>query len=95
MLKNDLMSWDELRKDLFTSDEIAIADAKISLISSIIEARNEEGITQQRLEKLSGVSQPVIARLETFKTDPQLSTIIKILGAIGKTLAIVPQQSKR
>jgi len=39
---------------------------------------------------LSGVKQPVIARLEKGQTDPQLTTVMKILAPLGKTIAIVP-----
>jgi predicted transcriptional regulator len=42
------------------------------------------------LEELSGVRQPVIARLENGETDPHLTTILKILRPLGKTLAVVP-----
>ena len=81
--------WDDLRNTLLTSDERAETDMKVALISEIIYARRENGFTQKELEKVSGVKQPVIARLERGNTDPQLSTLIKVLGALGKTLAIV------
>ena len=46
------------------------------------------GISQKKLEELSGVKQPVIARMEKRKTSPQLDTILKILAPLGKTLYI-------
>ncbi|MBS5424239.1 helix-turn-helix transcriptional regulator, partial [Streptococcus sp.] len=48
---------------------------------------------QKKLEELSGVKQPVIARMETGKTAPQLDTVLKILASLGKTLAVVPLDS--
>ena len=51
-------------------------------------------VTQQALEALSGVRQPVIARLEGNTSDPRLTTILKILRPLGKTLAIVPVEEK-
>ncbi|HEY5465522.1 MAG TPA: helix-turn-helix transcriptional regulator [Clostridia bacterium] len=62
---------------------------KASILCAIIDARYEKGISQKQLEHLSGVSQPVIARLETDVSDPQLTTILKILQPLGKTLAVV------
>lgn len=56
----------------------------------IIFYEDEKGITQRKLETLSGVKQPVIARVENGNTTPNLSTILKILQPLGKTLAIVP-----
>jgi len=43
---------------------------------------------------MSGVKQPVIARMETGSTSPQLDTILKILAPLGKTLAVVPIAGK-
>ena len=47
-------------------------------------------MTQKQLEELSGVKQPVIARMEKGYTNLQLDTILKILLPLGKILAIVP-----
>ena len=83
-------SWDEVRKELFTPEEIAASDLRVALIGELIEARQEKGISQKQLEELSGVKQPVIARMETGTTSPQLDTVLKILAPLGKTLAVVP-----
>lgn len=83
-------SWDEVEKELFTPEEIAEGDLRVALIGELIKARQEKGITQKQLEELSGVKQPVIARLERGTSIPQISTILKILAPLGKTLAIVP-----
>lgn len=83
-------SWDEVRSKLFTPEEIVESDLRVALIGELIRARQELGISQKKLEELSGVKQPVIARLERGATNPQLDTILKILAPLGKTLAIVP-----
>ena len=82
--------WDTLRETLLTPEERIETDIKIALLGEIINARRANGLTQKELEVASGVKQPVIARLEHGTTDPQLSTIIKVLAPLGKTLAIVP-----
>jgi DNA-binding XRE family transcriptional regulator len=86
--------WDSLRESLLTPEERAETDIKIALLDEIIKARQSRGMTQKELEAVSGVKQPVIARLEYGNTDPQLSTIIRILAPLGKTLAIVPLNQK-
>ena len=83
-------SWDEVRKELFTPEEIAESDLRVALIGELIKARQEKGISQKKLEELSGVKQPVIARMESGSTNPQIGTILKVLAPLGKTLAIVP-----
>ena len=52
------------------------------------------GISQKKLEKLSGVKQPIIARMEKGTTNPQIETVLKVLAPLGKTLAIVPIEKK-
>lgn len=79
---------------LLTPEEIAESNLRVALIGELIKARQEKGISQKKLEQLSGVKQPVIARMETGKTNPQLDTILKVLAPLGKTLAIVPLENQ-
>lgn len=83
-------SWDEVRKELFTPEELAASDLRVALIGEFIKAREEKGITQKKLEELSGVKQPIIARMERGTTSPQIETVLKVLAPLGKTLAVVP-----
>ena len=85
-------SWDEIKKQLFTSEEIAESEVRVAIINEMIKAREENGITQKQLEAMSGIKQPVISRMENGTSDPQLSTVLKILNSLGKTLQIVPMK---
>lgn len=82
--------WQDIRKKLFTQEENAESDLRVALIGELIKARQDKGITQKQLEILSGVKQPVIARMENGTSIPKLSTILKVLAPLGKTLAVVP-----
>ena len=82
--------WDDVRKELFTPEEIAESDLRVAVISALIEAREEQGISQKQLEEISGVKQPVIARMERGTSIPRLDTVLKVLAPLGKTLAVVP-----
>ena len=57
-------TWEELEKEIFTPEEIAASDLRVALINEMIKAREAQGISQRKLEELSGVSQTVIARME-------------------------------
>lgn len=81
-------NWTDVRKDIFSSEEISASDLRVALIGEIIHARKEQGISQKKLEEMSGVKQPVIARMEKGNTNPNLDTILKILAPLGKTLYI-------
>ena len=83
-------TWDEAREKLYTPEENMASDLRVAIIMELIKARNEKGISQKELERLSGVSQPVIARMERGTTNPQIDTLIKVLAPLGKKLAIVP-----
>lgn len=83
-------TWGELQKEIFTPEEIAASNLRVALIGELIKARQEKGISQKKLEELSGVKQPIIARMEKGSTSPQVDTLLKVLAPLGKTLAIVP-----
>ena len=81
-------NWDDVRKEIFTPEEIAASDLRVALIGELIKARQERGISQKMLEELSGVKQPVIARMEKGSTTPNINTVLKVLAPLGKTLYI-------
>ncbi len=93
-------TWDEFRQELLdkgylTPEEIAASDLRVALIGEFIKAREEKGISQKKLEELSGVKQPVIARMEKGSTSPRIETVLKVLAPLGKTLAIVPLEAAK
>ena len=87
-------TWEEVRKTLLTPEERAASNLRVAMMIELIHARQERGISQKRLEELSGVKQPVIARMERGSTSPQIDTVLKVLAPLGKTLAVVPLESK-
>lgn len=83
-------NWKDVRSELFSKEEILESDMRVAIMSELIEARYEQGISQKKLEEVSGISQPVIARMETGESSLQLDTVLKVLTSLGKTLAVVP-----
>lgn len=65
--------WEEVRKEIFTAEEIAESDSRVAVISELIKARQEREISQAKFEECVGV----------------LETIQKMLAATGKQLAVV------
>lgn len=88
--QNESRGWADMRKDIFTKEELAEADLRVALICELINARKEKGITQAELEAMTGIKQPSIARIENGGTTPSVQTMIKLLIPLGKTLKIVP-----
>ena len=85
---NTFATWEGVRKEMFTPEEIAESNLRVALIGELVKARKERGLSQKQLEELTGVKQPVIARMENGSTTPNLSTILKVLAPLGKTLYI-------
>jgi len=91
-----LTDWSDYKTTIpLTQDEWDEISLKVKIVGEVVKAREGQSVTQQDLEALSGVRQPVIARLERNNIDPRLTTLLKILRPLGKTLAIVPIESER
>jgi ribosome-binding protein aMBF1 (putative translation factor) len=93
--EDTLTSWEDLREQILTPEERAVSALRVSMMSAIVRARAEKGITQRKLEEMSGVKQPVIARMESGAANTQLETVLKVLAPLGKTLCVVdiPQET--
>ena len=85
-----MRKWSDVEKELYTAEEIRENKLRVAIICELIRARQDKKISQRELEQLSGVKQPVISRLESGETSPQIETVLKILAPLGKTLAVVP-----
>jgi transcriptional regulator with XRE-family HTH domain len=48
--------------------------------------REQKGMTRYRLAKLSGLSSEGVSKLERPGSDPRLSTLYKVAGALGVTV---------
>lgn len=65
--------WEDVRKELFTAEELAESDLRVSLIRELIKARQEREINQAQFEEIVGV----------------LETVQNLLALSGKQLAVV------
>ncbi len=81
--KNHVKGIDELSKK-----EIEEMEALASIVSAIIDKRNEMGLSQRDLAELCGIPQSSVARIETFKTTPNVETLIKLLQPLGLKLTV-------
>lgn len=88
------MSWNEFEEQHFTPEERAAMALRVSLICKLIEARNDQKLTQRDLAEKTGLTQAAIARIERCKTFPNVNTLLKILAPLGYALGIVPLQGK-
>ena len=71
-------TWEEVRQEMFTKEEIAESDLRVALIGEIVKARKEKGISQRRLGEIFGVCNQTISFWETGSGEPDLDTLLAI-----------------
>ena len=59
------------------------------IISQLVEARLEKGISQAELARMIGTQRSNICRLERGTQNPTLDTIVKIASALGKDVSLL------
>lgn len=68
-----------------------------TLAKNVVLARNARSMTQDELAQASGVSRATIAQIESGESDPRLSTLIQLSGAleVSPLLLLLGQQEIR
>lgn len=84
-LKNVARKW--LKDPEFKAGYDALEE-EFALASLLIEARTRANLTQAELASRMGTSQSTIARLESGKAAPSLSTLRRLAKATGTRLEI-------
>lgn len=92
-------SWEELESELLADPATRAAYEEIKpryeLARKMIALRAAAGLSQRDLAKRVGVSQPVIARLESGSISPRWETIEKIVEATGGEVIFKARHGKR
>ena len=83
-------TWQEVRKELYTPEEIAASDARVKLAIALSKARKAQGLTQKELSAKTGIRQPIISRLEHGDTATQIDFLIRLATAMNMEMQVVP-----
>ena len=88
---SDMTTWKRLRDELnLTEEDEKVIALEKKLIQTMVQIREEKGLTQAQLAKLCDVKQPLIARMESSSHSPLIDSLLRILVPLGYTLQIVP-----
>ncbi len=68
--------------------DLADIEAQASIISAMIKQRNELGLSQRELASLCDIPQSSVARIESFQTTPNLTTLLKLFRVLGLKLSV-------
>jgi DNA-binding XRE family transcriptional regulator len=95
--KGDFMEW--LRREVKRrggEKEVAVRFDELMLEDQLTALRRKRGISQAKLAKLVGVSQPVIARIESGRVhNLTIGTIIRTAVALGGRVEILIKPNRR
>ncbi len=86
-------SWQDLRREILSKPETQRAyeamAAEYEIARSVIRARLCNKMTQQQLADKCGMTQNMIAKIESGHCNPTFNTLSKVAGALGKELKLV------
>jgi transcriptional regulator with XRE-family HTH domain len=86
-----LISFDEVRAEALAKPAVKAEYDRLGpafvVAEAVVRARKAAGLTQAQLAERMGAAQPFIARIESAKTIPSISTMVRIASATGTTFA--------
>lgn len=86
--KNGFLVWDEeFERKIFTPEEIAASNIRVAVMQELVKAR-DKGVKIKDIAKKTGVKKSKIKKLAGWEEEPKFETVINVLLALGKTLAI-------
>ena len=74
----------EIGKDLDEIEEVS------TIVGAMIEQRHNLDLSQRDLAELCGIPHSSVARIESGKSTPNLSTLLKIFKQLGLSFTIQP-----
>ena len=88
-----MAKWKDIKKELLKNPEVKRAydelEPEYQMASSLIQARIDSKMTQAELAEKAGVSQVMIARLESGTSNPTVHTVSRVANVLGKELKLV------
>ena len=74
----------EIGKDIDEVEEVS------AIVGAMIEQRHSLELSQRELAELCGIPHSSVARIESGKTTPNLSTLLKIFNQLGLSFSVQP-----
>lgn len=81
------MTWDDLKRSLFTPEELEASDIRVAIIGELIHAR-QHGITIKDIAKKTGLKKSKIKKLMAWDKKPEFDTVVAVLLSLGKTITV-------
>jgi DNA-binding XRE family transcriptional regulator len=89
---DNLRSWHDAKKDFLKNPEVKAEYEALrphfEIISQIIRARSEQGLTQEELAAKTGIRRTNISRLESGNYNPSLDFLARVAQGLGLELHV-------
>ena len=88
-----MSTWNEYKDYVHEVDPDAAKDmdeaAEVaSIVSAMVKQRNALGLSQRDLAAMCEIPQSSVARIESYKSTPNLETLLKIFNRLGLKLSV-------
>lgn len=92
---NNMTTWADYKNKIRTSNNELAEDVdeieKISkIVGAMISQRHNLNLSQRELADLCHIPHSSVARIESGKSSPNLSTLLKIFNQLGLSLTVQP-----
>ena len=84
------IKWSDIRESVCDAEELERIERRNEVMRKLLARRAELKLTQKDVERLSGVKQSVISRMERAVTSAQMDTFFDVLEALHLRLELVP-----
>ena len=89
-----MRTWENYKREAkeindFAKQDIEEMEILASIVTTIINRRNELGYSQRELADICGLPQSSVARIEACVVKPNVETLIRIMKPLGLTLSVV------
>ncbi len=93
-----MATWNDYKKHVKdTNPEIAKdideTEAISKIVGAMIEQRHNLNLSQRELAELCGIPHSSVARIESGKSSPNMTTLLKIFKHLGLHLSVTPTTS--
>ena len=89
-----MKTWEEYKKEIKKENKQSKFDIEemenlANIVTAIYKKRENLGLSQKELADMCDIPQSTVARIETFKTSPNIDTLIKIAHKLGMKVAVL------
>lgn len=88
-----MTTWNEYKDhvkaiDADAGNDLREAEEMAGIVSAMVQQRNALGLSQRELAAMCGIPQSSVARIESYRSTPNLDTLLKIFQHLGLKLSV-------